>query len=506
MEVDSIAAARRPPLQSLALAGVGVLIAIGLVAYSQTHAFAWDEGFHLLAAQLIFSGKRPYLDFIFPQTPLNAYWNAGWMGLFGEGWRPPHAVAALLATGAALLTADFVFVRFPFAHWRFAAAITAALLVGFNVLVVEFATLGQPYALCLLLIVVAFRLAIVAVERSNLLLMTAAGFSASAAAASSLLTAPVAPVLLAWLVVYSRPGTRVSAAGAFLAGAVLPFIAVFWLLLQGPRQVIFGIIEYHLLHRREAWLHALHNDLGVLLSWIDSGQALLLGLLSIAALIFVSSRTDWPKLRRAQFNLCGWLAVALGAHLSSAHPTFPRYYVFLVPFLAILAPLGLYALGLRLGFADRPLWPTLIVIALAATGLGKTLYDDWDDFSWQDMEQVASKVDEVTPAGGSLFADEHIYFLTRRPPPEGQEHRDSHKLKLPSNLLSLLHVVPQAEVDRRITNGMFDTVVLCERDKINTLAAANVYARKHEFPTMDCEVFWEPHVRRQNDDKEDHRW
>ncbi len=59
------------------LCGVVAVLATGLLVYSQTQALAWDEGYHLLAAQLIQAGKRPYLDFCFPQTPLNAYWNAG---------------------------------------------------------------------------------------------------------------------------------------------------------------------------------------------------------------------------------------------------------------------------------------------------------------------------------------------------------------------------------------------------------------------------------------------
>src|SRR5580698_9263833 len=62
------------PLLLLIAAGV---LGAGLMIYSQTVAFTGDEGFHLLAAQLIDSGKRPYIDFCFPQTPLNAYWNAG---------------------------------------------------------------------------------------------------------------------------------------------------------------------------------------------------------------------------------------------------------------------------------------------------------------------------------------------------------------------------------------------------------------------------------------------
>src|SRR5271166_6410127 len=90
------------------LCGLAALLASALVFYAETQAFAEDEGFHLLAAQFIKNGRRPYLDFLFPQTPLNAYWNAMWMWLFSEGWHAPHAVAALMTAGSILLTADFL--------------------------------------------------------------------------------------------------------------------------------------------------------------------------------------------------------------------------------------------------------------------------------------------------------------------------------------------------------------------------------------------------------------
>ena len=102
--------------------GLVALVAAGLEIYAQTRAFAWDEGFHLVTAQSINRGKRPYLDFCFPQTPLNAYWNAGWMRVFGDTWRTPHAVAAVMTALAVLLTAGYVLRRFPEPGWRLGAA------------------------------------------------------------------------------------------------------------------------------------------------------------------------------------------------------------------------------------------------------------------------------------------------------------------------------------------------------------------------------------------------
>ena len=91
---------------------VWALLAAGLMVYAETLAYTGDESFHMLAAQLIKAGKRPYLDFCFPQTPLNAYWNAFWMRMFGESWRTVHAVASLETSGAVILASQFVLSAF----------------------------------------------------------------------------------------------------------------------------------------------------------------------------------------------------------------------------------------------------------------------------------------------------------------------------------------------------------------------------------------------------------
>src|SRR5437764_219495 len=104
--------------------------AAAFLTYALTRAFTYTEGYHWLAAQLIGAGKQPYIDFCFPQTPLNAYWNAAWMRLLGAHWRVPHALAALLTIAAVTLTADFVCRRFPVRAWALSTAIVAGLAFG----------------------------------------------------------------------------------------------------------------------------------------------------------------------------------------------------------------------------------------------------------------------------------------------------------------------------------------------------------------------------------------
>src|ERR1019366_1147304 len=164
------------------LAGTVTLLAGGMLFYSQTDAFAWDEGFHLLTAQLITRGERPYLDFNFSQTPLNAYWNALWIIVFGQSWRTAHAVASVMTALALMLTADFVFTRFPVIRWRFPLALMTALTLGLNVLIVQYGTIGQAYALALFLVVASFRISIEAVDKERISYAIAAGLLSSSAA------------------------------------------------------------------------------------------------------------------------------------------------------------------------------------------------------------------------------------------------------------------------------------------------------------------------------------
>jgi len=469
--------------------GVVGLLCAGLIVYSQLQAFSWDEGFHLLAAALIKSGKRPYLDFCFPQTPLNAYFYSAWMRLFGESWRATHVVASILTSGAILLTADYFLTTFPIRQWRLAGAIAVALFIGLNSTVVFFGTIAQAYALCLFLIVAAFRIAVLAVSRSSPLLAALAGLLVSAAAASSLLTAPAVPVLFLWMLISNRAGSRWSKLAAFIAAAIVPFLSVVWLFVQAPRTVLFNIAGYQLFGRRAKWEGATMHDLSVLTSWADSGPALLLGLFAIAGLVFMARKIDWPRALRREFYLCLWLVVAMALEIGVAHPTFAWYFVFTVPFLAILATAGLYEIATRLYRSDRPHWPVIALAILLVVSLGRALRDDSDEMKWSTMESIVRKVVEVTPPNGSVWAGEQFFFLTHRPPPDGMEFQAAQKLDMPMSEAAPLHILPLKELERRVKAGAFDSIEICDDDRIKELGLPELYAKSAEFET--CTVFWD---------------
>jgi 4-amino-4-deoxy-L-arabinose transferase-like glycosyltransferase len=477
---------REASLRPLAI-GFALLTA-GLLVYSQTIAFHWDEGFHILTAHLIDTGKRPYLDFFFPQTPLNAYWNAAWMAIFGAKWRVVHVVAALVTVGSVMLIAQYLFALVPDRRWRTAAAFAALALFGLHSLVWEFGAVSQAYPLCLLLVVASFRSSIAAVNQPRIGMSSLAGFFAGAAVGSTLLTAAAAPVLLVWTWLYNRAGNRWTKAAAFVAGALVACGPVLVLFVQGPHQVIFNILKYHSIYRHVDWEGATSHDIGITTDWLNSSPSLLLVLLALAGLVFIR-KSEFLPARRQELRLCVWLPLGISVQNLLAHPTFPQYFVFIIPFLAVLAGIGFYAVAVRLQNPDRPRTAVILLLVTAALCLGNSVYEDRDSYTWRRVEQVANKMKEVTPKGAPLLAPEQIYFLTHWPIPSGMEHEDAHKLKLAPAEEAKLHVVSKAEVEQRVKSGEFPTTVSCDDDETSDLADWGVYSQKAEFDR--CTVFWQ---------------
>ena len=492
MEIQTETASKEEQSRSLTAPALYVAFAIlasGLIVYSQTMAFHWDEGFHILTAYLIRLGKRPYLDFFFPQTPLNAYWNAVWLAISGSSWRAVHAVAALATVASVALIGQYLYSLFPDSRWKPAAAFAALALFGLHSLVWEYGTISQAYALCLLLVVSAFRAAVAAVDRPNARMSALAGMLAGAAACSSLLTAAVSAVLLIWMWLNSRAGNRWLKAAAFVAGALVPCLPVVVLFSQGPHKVVFDILKYHSIYRRVEWPGATAHDIGIVTDWINGSQSLLLVLLAAAGLAF-GRKAGFDRPRQPEFTLCVWLVLAVGAQNIFAHPTFPQYYVFLIPFLTVLGTIGFYVLSLRLmENRDRPRAPVILLVGIAALCLGNSIYNDRDTYTWRNLERVAAKVKQVTPKGAALLAPEQFYLLARWPVPPGMEHDDAHKLQLGPAESEKLHIVPSAEVDRQIKTGDYATMVSCDDDRTSEVAGWNVYAQKAEYG--ECTVFWQ---------------
>src|SRR5262249_42051674 len=162
---------------------------------------------------------------------------------------------------------------------------------------------------------------------------------------------------------------------------------------------------YNLLYRQVDWPGSAGQNLEVAALWINSGPALLVLLLSAGGMVWLRYRSTWDRRVKSEFYLCGWLSLVLALYLIFVRPTFERYYLLTLPFLAILAVAGLAEAGARLYHSDRPWLPVFLLGFLLAFGLAKSVYDERDSLRWSDMEQTAQKVNQLITPQQALFAD-----------------------------------------------------------------------------------------------------
>ena len=285
----------------------------------------------------------------------------------------------------------------------------------------------------------------------------------------------------------NRTGSAAKKFLVFSGGVIVAFIPLIRLLIKAPHPVIFGFLHYQLLYRKVEWEGAALHNVGEVLSWGDSSQAVLLVLLAVAGILFMPKSPASPAIK-SEVYLCGWLALVLTIYLLTARPTFTRYFLLTVPFLAILAAYGLFEVAGRLATRPQPWLAAGIISALTLYGLTASLFEQRDDMMWSDLEQTAAKVREVTPPSAALLADEPVYFLLRRTPPSGMELEDSHKLSFPDAEAKALHVVPRPKLDSMIKAGRFDTVEMCDDDEITRLDLSSLYSKNASVGT--CQIFW----------------
>jgi hypothetical protein len=455
------------------LIATGVAVATAIAIASQLGTSPGDEGLHLLASQLLKHGKWPYLHFLYHHPPGYISLNAIWMSVFGESWRSAHALSALLTLTMIAVICEFTYTRFRGTGWEVPATAMTALLVGLNVLVLQNGVSAQPFPLTSLLSVVAFRLAVASPGQPRAWLPFWSGLCAGAACISSLLIVTVPIVLFIWLFRNCPANRRKHAMIQFLAGMVAPAALMIPLVVRAFPQVVFDLLILQLRHRtldghwtaHDAWSTHIHT----VTDWLGMGQGLLFVLLPLLGLGYLASHKPFDAIRRSELYLCGWVGGALCAWVSVPNPTFPWYYMPAVPFAAVLAVLGLFAIHAHVLRGGRLRLVALLLVTCfvfsydTAKWLSTFLHDP-NEHEWREVEAIT---EEIRAKGcGSLYAsDMRVYFGSRCPPQPGMEsYAASWLSSLSQTKADSLHIVRQDTINRKIQAGDFSLLVLNSYD------------------------------------------
>ena len=278
----------------------------------------------------------------------------------------------------------------------------------------------------------------------------------------------------------------------YLAGAAISFVPLAWLATKAPHQMWFSLVSFALYHRGSSFRSEERWNFQVMTGWLVSPQGLLLALLVVVGLLFLFLWSDYDRRQRSPFYLCIWLAGGWGAYLAIPYPTFPQYFVLVLPYVSILATLGLYALQVRITPYITPMRVVVSVILLFILGLAKSADARPKEYRdrWPRIEAVANELNRVTPQGAMILADDGIYFAAHRIPLRGLENSYGRLMRIPVEMSRVLVATPRAEVLQWVAEGRFATISSCwpydRRD--DTMALYRLYPNHRTV--KGCDLFW----------------
>jgi 4-amino-4-deoxy-L-arabinose transferase-like glycosyltransferase len=366
-----------------------------------------DEGYYLLSSELVMDGALPYRDFMFTQMPLLPYLYGAWTAVLGDGWLAARLLSVAFAVGVAVLLFHFASRRFG----RGLALVGAALYVFSGLVFAWFPTV-KTYAPATFFLFAALALA----DRRPATARWAwfaAGVLAALAADVRLIFAAAAPAF-AWAAVHAAGGgQRLRALTPFAAGFGVGLSPALLFLALDPGRFLFDNVGYHAFRSTEGLVGDFRQKARVAANLLGVGtpdgaipQFLLLALAAAAAALVV---------RRLGRPLPLALVVAglLGAASFLPTPTYPQYFVTLVPFL-VAGILELPAtIRTRAAASRDPSVQRAFGIGLAACVAVYLLLSTVDLYRYTrlhsddrigDVERVAAIVDRHTRPGEAVLS------------------------------------------------------------------------------------------------------
>lgn len=461
---------------------------------------AFGDTYHLLAAQMVAAGRKPYLDFFVQQVPLYSLLCGAWLRLFGTSWQTANLFSGLLICGSAALVARIASRIYSASEWGAQGRIVALLLFGLNLQVAQSGDDAQPYALCMFFCLSAWLAALDAKPTTARIFL--AGLAAGAAVNTSLLALPFFFMLVGWFMARTARPDRLGRLLWLACGAAVASIPLAYLAILAPAQAWFSIVEFQLFYRTAAPAlpkNIASHNLHEILDWMRSIQGAVLVLLSGAALLFLFDRKA-PGSTRRSVGYAASIAVIWALYLSVVPLTWHMYFVLVIPYVSLLAAAGLCQLCAE---AKLSQWSSRIITGMILLySLGLAIPTVAGVISgrpgrWTPAEDAARIVNAATRRDEAVYCDdESIYIAARRLPPRGLENSFGAAVRLPAGGYQRAGLVPPERNEEQLRAGKFAAVVLTKANddtRIRAVRSGGRYSQSAE--TKNYVIFWKPKVQ-----------
>jgi hypothetical protein len=218
-------------------------------------------------------------------------------------------------------------------------------------------------------------------------------------------------------------------------------------------------------------------------------------LLALIGVASVLSRQSNSHRLNSELRLCALITAVLTGYLCLARPTFAQYFLSVLPFMAILATGGLFAVATEVCPGIHSVWFVGALVGMFLFAGAKAVREHLTrpEKTWAEVEHVAEVVNEVTPPGSPVYcSDAAVYFAANRMPPSGLENNYTFQLDLPREEEEMLRILPHRKIVESIADGKFATAVAWSRKEVDSLRLGSAYADHRDFPGHF--VYW--HARR----------
>ncbi|MBP7736796.1 MAG: glycosyltransferase family 39 protein [Spirochaetes bacterium] len=440
-----------------------------------------DEGFYILASHLAASGKKPYLDFFYPQTPLLPYVYGFWMKIFGYSWYSARALSALSGVAIGFL----LYFHVEGMTKKKAAGLMAVIIYALSSFSFGWYTTVKTYGISIFFLFSSYALLFardgsLGVARSFL-----SGMLLGISVGTRLFFVAAVPAfLIGILFAEKEPKRRYAYLGLYLLGFAVAMIPIAAFFIISPDNFMFNNLGYHRIRLDTTIVESIGQKVKIAFELVgfnrvEGAASLQFFLLLVASIMFFR----WKTMAKSPAMITSTgIMLVIGITNFLPTPTYVQYFSALMPFFAVIITgmVNAFYEDSRSGPSQTGQVGTMlavmgIIYAIASFSemyrftyggqyvQGIVTHENAPNWSIPTVRKITSDMERLSEGDRAVISWWPGYFISSScMPMEGMENHfglDVEK-RLPREKLIKYHLVSSEIIDERIRKGDIRVVVL----------------------------------------------